>query len=68
MRMSAWVAFRDYVPEPSANFGFKITGTVRNEWVKDMVPNKWKWVSVVEKITTDGDRNYVLYIFNSIPG
>ena len=31
-----------------------------------MKPNEWKWVSIVEKITTNGDNNYVLYIFDSI--
>ena len=68
MRMSAWVAFRDTVPRQSSGLGFKITGTVRNEWLRGMRPNQWKWVSIVEKITTNGDRNHVLFIFDSIPG
>ena len=66
MRLSAWVAFKDKVPRPSNNFGFKITGTVRNEWLQGMRSNEWKWVSVVEKITTNGDGNHVLFIFDSI--
>ena len=65
--MSAWVAFRDRVPYPSNNFGFKLTGTVNNDWVRDMKPNEWKWVSVVGKVVKNGDGNHVLYIFDSIP-
>ena len=63
--MSAWVLFKDKVPEKSNMFGFWISGILRNEWVSSMKPNQWKWVSVVQKITTGGDRRY-LYTFSSI--
>ena len=64
--MSAWVAFRDKVPIQSPYFGFKLTGTIKNDWVKDMKPNEWKWVSVVDKIVKDGDSNQVMFIVDSV--
>lgn len=66
-RMSAWVLFKDKVPPKSKNFGFKLTGKVRNEWVDGMKPNEWKWISIVEKIIPNGDFNHVFYIIDSVP-
>jgi hypothetical protein len=63
--MSAWVLFKDKVPEKSNMFGFWISGILRNEWVSSMKPNQWKWVSIVQKIRTGGDSRY-LYTFSSI--
>lgn len=65
--MSAWVLFKDKVPPKSKNFGFKLTGKVRNEWVDGMKPNEWKWISIVEKIIPNGDFNHVFYIIDSVP-
>jgi hypothetical protein len=65
--MSAWVAFKDKVPSPSSNFGFKMTGVVVNSWVKDMKPNEYKWVSVMGKVVENADSNHVLFIIDSIP-
>ena len=67
LRQSAWVRFDDQIPAVSANFGFKIHGQVNNDYLNDMVPNEWKYVSYVGP-ATNGDAGYILFIFDSMGG
>ena len=65
VRLGAWVKFEDQIPPPSNQLGFKITGEVHNEWLADMEPNKWKYISVVAPVKNK-DFGFCLYIFDSM--
>lgn len=68
VRMSAWVYFEERVPARTSSFGFKIQGTLHNEWVASVRPNTWTLVCAICKSRPgyDGDRHVL--IFDSVVG
>ena len=60
-----WIRFIDKVPPPSSNFGLKIHGSIQNEWVRELRPNEWGFVSAIAP-GSNRDGSHLLLIFDSI--
>jgi hypothetical protein len=66
--MSGWIKFHEKVPAGTNNFGWKIMGQVRNDWLDTCEPNEWHYISEVAPVVPGGDGNHVIFIFDSMVG
>jgi hypothetical protein len=67
LRVSASIKFLGDVPEPTDNFGFKLHGSVRNEWLHECTAHEWHQISS-EGFAIGGDSSHVLLIFDTMVG
>jgi hypothetical protein len=68
VRMSCFIRFTGNVPEPSSNVGFKIQGSICNEWVHKVRPDEWTFVNAVSPSRPGYDHDHHLLIFDSMTG
>mmetsp|Transcript_6567 Transcript_6567/g.9920 ORF Transcript_6567/g.9920 Transcript_6567/m.9920 type:complete len:303 (-) Transcript_6567:111-1019(-) len=64
IRLSFQIRFNTFVPPRSDNYGAKLHGEIRNEWVTRAEVGEWLWVSEVGK-GTNCDTSYVIIIFDT---
>lgn len=67
-KMCAWIQFVDSVPAPSYNFGFKMQGSLVNQWVSSAKADEWSYVHAIAPTHEGGDGDHFLLIFDSVAG